>query len=94
MSQAFQFCKFQTNGPVNGVKSLPLMIIKCGESDYFIGSDLTRIQARLVLESDLKHIGPDLLSCSIKRNRVRVDIRVRLKNIELDYPETGKHPLK
>ena len=39
-------------------------------------------------------IGPDLLSCSIKRNRVRVDIRVRLKNIELDYPETGKHPKK
>ena len=37
--------------------------------------------------------GPDLLSCSIKRNRVRVDIRVRLKNIELDYPETGKHPI-
>ena len=51
----------------------------------------TAIRARLVLESDLKHIGPDLLSCSIKRNRVRVDIRVRLKNIELDYPETGKH---
>ena len=25
MSQAIQFCKFQTNGPVNGVKSLPLM---------------------------------------------------------------------
>ena len=37
--------------------------------------------------------GPDLLSCSIKRNQVRVNIRVRLKNIELDYPETGKHPL-
>ena len=37
-------------------------------------------------------IGPDLLSCSIKRNRVRVDIRVRLKKIELGYPETGKHP--
>ena len=33
-------------------------------------------------------------SCSIKRNRVRVDIRVRLKKIELDYPETGKHPGK
>ena len=29
---------------------------------------------------------------SIKQNRVRVDIRVRLKKIEFDYPETGKHP--
>ena len=38
-------------------------------------------------------IGPDLLSCSIKRNRVRVNIRVRLKKIGPDYPETGKHPI-
>ena len=28
---------------------------------------------------------------SIKRNRVRVDIGVRLKKIGHDYPETGKH---
>ena len=60
--------------------------------------DLTTIRARLVLEFRSEtyrtrlEIGPDLLSCSIKRNRVRVDIRVRLKKVELDYPETGKHP--
>ena len=46
----------------------------------------------LVLGFDPKYIGPDLLSCSIKRNRVRVNIRVQLKKIGPDYPETGKHP--
>ena len=38
-------------------------------------------------------LGPDLLSYSIKRNRVQVDIRVRLKKLGPDYPETHKHPL-
>ena len=35
----------------------------------------------------------DLLSCSIKRNRVWVDIQVRLKKLRPDYPETSKHRL-
>jgi len=37
--------------------------------------------------------GPDFLSSSIKRSRVRFDIRVRLEKMGSDYPETGKHPV-
>ena len=46
MSQAFQFCKFQTNGRVNGVKlikkSLPLMILKCGGEPHSCVTALTK----------------------------------------------------
>ena len=42
MSQAFQICKFQTNGPVNGVKSLPLMILKCGGEPHSWVTALTK----------------------------------------------------
>ena len=45
MSQAFQFCKFQTNGRVNGVKfvkKVPLMILKCGGEPHSCVTALTK----------------------------------------------------
>ena len=78
----------QKSGPINLKRVRILYRARFNKNSSPISFEIRSETYRTRLEN-----GPDLLSCSIKRNRIRVDIRVQLKNIELDYPETGKHPL-